>query len=684
MSYPGLRAFSVLPAYFVAWTAKRQRILRRLQSIGVLLTALTGAMMVTIIVVCAVVASNAFQRAQQAAETLDVVVLKRGTFLPKSNLRGELGSERVSLLTAEKASPKYLREMIALHATTEHALDVWTAQMGAHQHAKDGVVLDGTLRMREGYAKLWPSVLAAAQKPKNARPVDLKDQWTAAVDSLTNEIDGQSQTLSRSLGGADAFIREMLRINDLAWTIRADAGVDRRILASSLIERDKRLDMAKLDRMTGKIDGRWDIIASEAGFPIVPPEIKTAIQEAERAFFQQFRPARNIIAARLAKGEASPEWHLDFIKKTDPSFDNLFKLSRLALSLTEAHATAAKKSETRTLAIAVTAIILSIVAGFLLAAYIMRRIVLPLTQITQIMKKVSEGDFRQKVPFKERQDEIGQFSRTLQLFRDNVAEKQSLEIDLVRNLAARESAETSSRLKSEFLANMSHELRTPLNAILGFSEIIESEVLGPGMPKYREYASDIHGAGRHLLSLINDILDLSKAEAGKLELRPEPVELDGLIEECIRLVRGRATEQKLRIVKSVAPLPAVELDRLRMKQVLLNLLSNAIKFTQAGGTVTVEAERAGNGDVAIRVRDTGIGIAADEVPMVFEPFRQVDSKLSRKFEGTGLGLSLVRSMVELHGGTVHLESEMDKGTTVFISLPAVLCIEAADAAGQAA
>jgi two-component system cell cycle sensor histidine kinase PleC len=217
---------------------------------------------------------------------------------------------------------------------------------------------------------------------------------------------------------------------------------------------------------------------------------------------------------------------------------------------------------------------------------------------------------------------------------------------------------------------MSHELRTPLNAILGFSEVIETEVFGPGLPKYREYAHDIHGAGDHLLSLINDILDLSKAEAGKLELQCETVSLDELLEECVRLVQGRAAERNLDIAVSAEPVPALWIDRRRIKQVLLNLLSNAVKFTEDGGNIAVETGRSPSGDISIRVRDTGIGIPAELIPTVFEPFQQVDSTLTRKFEGTGLGLSLVRTFVELHGGRVWLESVKGKGTTVSVSLPA--------------
>lgn len=237
-------------------------------------------------------------------------------------------------------------------------------------------------------------------------------------------------------------------------------------------------------------------------------------------------------------------------------------------------------------------------------------------------------------------------------------------------------ATASSKAKGDFLALMSHELRTPLNAIIGFSEVLGSELFGPlGHPRYREYARDVHGAGKHLLALINDILDLSKAEAGKFELCDTEIVTADLLDECLRLMRGRAQEAGLMLEARLMPgLPNLVADRLRLKQILLNLLSNAVKFTPAGGRVTLLAEWSPGRDCMLAVRDTGIGMAPESIPLALEPFRQVASPLSRQHEGTGLGLSLARLLAECHGGRLELESALDKGTTARILLPAGRCI----------
>jgi two-component system cell cycle sensor histidine kinase PleC len=254
------------------------------------------------------------------------------------------------------------------------------------------------------------------------------------------------------------------------------------------------------------------------------------------------------------------------------------------------------------------------------------------------------------------------------LMRSKVALLQLRESELGGALAASEEAV---RAKTNFLALMSHELRTPLNAIIGFSEVLGGEYFGPiGTPRYREYAGDIHAAGKHLLALINDILDLTKAEAGRLELNCEDVNLAGLIEECVRLMRDRARSAGLQLTVTLAAgLPCLSADRLRLKQVLLNLLSNAVKFTPSGGAITVTAGQGVDGAIAMAVADTGIGMTPDEIPAALEPFRQIDSPLSRNCEGTGLGLSLVRSLAELHEAQLEIESAPGRGTTVSLVFP---------------
>ena len=230
-------------------------------------------------------------------------------------------------------------------------------------------------------------------------------------------------------------------------------------------------------------------------------------------------------------------------------------------------------------------------------------------------------------------------------------------------------AEEANQSKSEFLANMSHELRTPLNAINGFSDIMKKELFGPlGDPRYAEYVNDILFSGQHLLSLINDILDMSKIEAGKMTLNTEALQMSDMISQVIRIVRGRADENRLKLVYDDITLPEIEADPRAVKQVLLNLATNAIKFTPEGGVVSIVVEPKSAG-LIIRVKDTGIGISQEDIQRLAQPFEQIDSQHSRQHEGTGLGLALSKSLVELHGGNFAIESVIGQGTTVIFTLP---------------
>ena len=228
--------------------------------------------------------------------------------------------------------------------------------------------------------------------------------------------------------------------------------------------------------------------------------------------------------------------------------------------------------------------------------------------------------------------------------------------------------ERANRLKSEFLASMSHELRTPLHTVIGFSELLEEESQGPLNEKQKRFIDHIHRDSLHLLELINDILDLSKIESGRLELRPEVFDLAGLLEECLRSIRPQAVTRGLDIGLGQTASVALEADRLRVKQVLMNLLSNAVKFTPQGGKIRVEARLEGP-NAEITVTDTGIGIPATEHESVFDKFYQVSATTKGVREGTGLGLAITRHLIEEHGGTIRLKSEVGKGSSFTFTLP---------------
>jgi signal transduction histidine kinase len=246
---------------------------------------------------------------------------------------------------------------------------------------------------------------------------------------------------------------------------------------------------------------------------------------------------------------------------------------------------------------------------------------------------------------------------------------ETLRRDVAARIEVEARLEEASRAKSEFLAQMSHELRTPLNAIIGFSEMIRDAAIGPVDARYREYGSDINSAGRHLQNIINDILDISKLEDGRLELRDEIVSIADTVEACRRIVAAMAEVAGVTLrVALPGALPLIRSDQLRFRQILLNLMSNGVKFTPAGGRVAVWAAVEDDG-VVIAVEDTGIGMKPEDIPIALEPFRQIDGVLSRRFDGTGLGLPLANALVELHGGRLAVESAPGKGTVVRVLLP---------------
>jgi signal transduction histidine kinase len=296
----------------------------------------------------------------------------------------------------------------------------------------------------------------------------------------------------------------------------------------------------------------------------------------------------------------------------------------------------------------------AIAAALLLGFVLSWSLIGPIQRIDARLAAISSGDFSGRIEVANR-DELGALAANVNRMND---ELRRLYMEL----------EAVSRHKSEFLASMSHELRTPLNAIIGFSQVLREEMFGPVNQKQAEYLDDIISSGNHLLSLINDVLDLSKVEAGQVELEIHPFSLLEALERGVVMVRERATEDGIQVGLVADPgVDVVEGDERRIKQVIFNLLSNAVKFTPAGGAVDVSASQV-NGEVRISVADTGPGIASEDHDRIFEEFQQTDIGVAQR-DGTGLGLTLSKRLVELHGGRIWLESKLGKGSTFVFTLP---------------
>jgi two-component system cell cycle sensor histidine kinase PleC len=282
-----------------------------------------------------------------------------------------------------------------------------------------------------------------------------------------------------------------------------------------------------------------------------------------------------------------------------------------------------------------------------------------ITKIKQHEQKLIDGEKRRIATI----NDLRQSQQALERQTDELA-------DLAEKYAEEKTrAEDANQAKSKFLANMSHELRTPLNAIIGFSEIMESGMFGAlGASKYTEYSRDIRASGQYLLDVINDILDMSKIEAGSLHFEPETVRLDEIFADSLRVVSGRASEKRLTLNSDIAAGIALHADRRALKQIALNLLSNAVKFTPEGGTVSVRGHARG-GMVTIAIADNGIGIPREALHKLGRPFEQVESQLTKRYQGSGLGLAIAKSLVEMHGGAMRISSVLGDGTMVVVRLP---------------
>ena len=637
--------------------------MKRFFSISTVLQAVIGLMTVTLVIVFATYAMRSLADESEAQRIPAIVHISNELTAAEQNFRLERGAVTHALDIATPGDNSDAAEITARRAKADKMLDSTLAKLA-------GITLRGSQPLISEINESRNLFVAVRRQTDvvreggESRSTKLSASWIASSFRLIHAITALSTRLDNEFDEGNPFIAKMMEFKRLAGSLRLDVGEERFLIAQALTAGSRLSDAQNHDFAVrrGRIDGKWENIEDEARLPMTPSNLKAAIAAVNKLYFAELRPRRDAIVEELATGGPISIAAGDWRPLSTASQESVFDVANVALSAAGAYA--AKQAAAARQAFLGASLLMALFStiGILAALYVLKTVVRPITKISETMRLVAEGDLTLSIPFQQRKDEIGFLARALRVFRDNAIEEQRLRV-------AKKGAEAANRAKSEFLANMSHELRTPLNAVIGFSEVIKAEMFGPVSERYRGYATDIFNSGSHLLELINEILDLSKLEAGQFELYEEEIDLAATIEDCLHLVEAQAKKSKIYLSTALdRNVRLIRGDDRRMRQILINLLSNAVKFTPEGGKVRVSSVLKDAG-LAIVVSDTGIGIAAQDVAKVMTSFGQVESKVSRKYEGSGLGLPLAKHLVELHGGTLTLESQVDGGTTVTIMLP---------------
>jgi signal transduction histidine kinase len=584
-------------------------------------------------------------------------------------VRDELAVANLILEAPEVSPHATLTQLAHLHRRSEAELSRVLRELS--QKSAMNVSSSAFLRQADKrYRAMFTQVYSASSIPKEQRDPALLDNWKAVATLLSRELALQSAFYEEKISGSDPSIDRMMKIYNNSWRMLLDAGRDRGFMQTAVIDnRVPSQDLFdSLAETKGKIDARWSELQTETLRQPTPSAIVSAIENVEKIYFTNYRDLRRDLITRLAAGKKLAQSGHDFVHASNPALASLRVIPTAALNVTNKLVEQEVMNARRTLLMSVALMLLFFSLALLTATYVLFQVIHPLRRITKTLTSITDGDLTAAIPYDQRADEIGRFARALQVFRDSAAERQRLASEVLENRVAKEAAEASSRIKSEFLANMSHELRTPLNAILGFSEILTRQFYGPlGHKKYLEYAEDVHKSGAHLLELINDVLDLSKIDAGKMELHESTFSVGELIDDAVFMVGPKASAQ-VGIEVCVSQDVKIVADKRLTKQILLNLLSNACKFTPAGGTISIGALSRLDGGLEIYVEDTGLGMDAKQIELAFSPYGQVDSKIARTHQGTGLGLPIARSMARLQGGDLIAHSVLGKGTRMTVML----------------
>ncbi len=629
--------------------------MRKFASIKILLQAVTGLMALALVVIFATSAERAYRKRATAEHIRAVVGISRDLFMAMQTIRVERGTVNTSIETASPADSEIRREITVLRTRSNTALDSALAKSKDMGILESDAGLSKILSARAEFDRMRVSVDAALLLSKGERPPTMGGLWVAGGGKLVDSIDAFSERLSGEINQADPLITEMMKIKQIAWVVRDAAGFDR-LNVGSVIANGGGLSQAQRDQFTmlnGRIDAGWQVISEDARWLDLPKSLKDSVAKAQKIYFQDLRARRKALLDDIADGRQAAITGVEWVNLSNPGLEAIMNVANTAFDLSDVKAAAEASEATQQLAGTLILTLFFLGFGIFAVTFVIRRIAQPMANITAAMRAVAGGDFDRETLFVDRQDEIGDLARTLDIFRDKGRENRRLAAELVQQ-------ERLSAL-GQLTATVAHELRNPLSAIRNtvytFREMAAAKNLNLDRPIERVERS-ITRCDR----IISELLDFTRVR----ELRKKVTTFDKWLDEVLN-------DQKLPagvvLVRNLsAPGYAISFDSDRMRQVVINLIENAAQAMSAGdnpgsnGRIVVTTAARLNAFELV-IADTGPGISAENLVKVFEPL------FSTKSFGTGLGLPMVKQVIEQHDGTVDIASTPGKGTKVTIRLP---------------
>jgi signal transduction histidine kinase/DNA-binding response OmpR family regulator len=651
--------------------------MKRTSSIAALLSAITVILVVLLVSVFAWSAKNAFADRQEARAVAENVDLARQLLAVRALMRAEATTLTVSFDAEDPMTAAELAAFRAEHGRTMVAIEAVVTRLRAHPDHDPARVAD-IVAWANAYDSIIGEVTRAFTLPRGQRDPDLTIRRRDADAPINRAITEASEAATSRIAKADAFINEMMKISDLGWRARGDAGTDRLRVAETIFGGAMTIAQAQdriqqLGEFNGRMAAHWAAINADVVAYNLPPRLRQAIDRANDLYYTRYVTQRQGVLDRWRKG-LPPELTLrQWYDSTNPAMLSILGVSNAALDLAEARATETADAAERHVYVALALMLLSLCLAAGAAAIIIFRVIRPLNALTRRMESVVGGHLELAIPYEDRKDEMGRFAQALRLFRDSALERRKMADELMANQIAKETAEAASKVKSEFLANMSHEIRTPMNGVLGMAHLLEETL---ETEEQRRYLHIIQESGESLLAVLNDILDISKLEAGKLQIECIDFDLAHTVESAADLMLPRAREKGIDLALFVEPSARgmYRGDPTRLRQVLLNLVGNAVKFTDKGAVAVEVAVKAaaptadGAAKLRFEVTDTGIGMDESACQRMFQKFEQADSSITRKFGGTGLGLAICKQLVERMGGEIGVTSKPGEGSTFWFTL----------------